>query len=93
MTEFIGADYTADFEQQTNGNQEPLIPEVAMLVDENGQETQGRALTEEDTILATETEWIEVRNIRRYKATIAATNVAGDTFAKKINNVSQKSIT
>ena len=90
MTEFIGADYTADFEQQTNGNQEPVIPEVAMLVYENGQETQGRALTEEDTILATETEWIEVRNIRRYKATIAATNVAGDTFAKKINNVSQK---
>ena len=32
-------------------------------------------------------EWVEVKGIRRYKATIPAENVPGDNFSKKITNV------
>ena len=35
-------------------------------------------------------EWVNVSKIRRYKALIAAENVEGDTFAKKLTNVNKK---
>ena len=35
-------------------------------------------------------EWVNVSRIRRYKASIAAENVEGDTFVKKVTNVNKK---
>ena len=35
-------------------------------------------------------EWVNVSRIRRYKASIAAENIEGDTFAKKVTNVNKK---
>ena len=35
-------------------------------------------------------EWVNVLRIRRYKASIAAENVEGDTFIKKVTNVNKK---
>ena len=35
-------------------------------------------------------EWVNVTRIRRYKASIAAENVEGDTYTKKVNNVNKK---
>src|SRR5205823_6249709 len=35
-------------------------------------------------------EWVNVSRIRRYKVSIAAKNVKGDTFTKKLTNVNKK---
>jgi hypothetical protein len=82
---FIGQEYTENLEKQNNemqeGDQEDLNNEPDTEME---KELNDIMETEYDT------EWIEVKNIRRYKATIAAANVPEDTFAKKINNINQK---
>ena len=102
MAQFVGLDYTEKFLE--NGNQNvnpkgshddpsrPTVQEREEIIKDVNEELNSEAMegvNEGDTENET-TDWIEISKIRRYKAIIAAENVEGDTYTKKVNNVNKK---
>ena len=102
MAQFVGLDYTENFLE--NGNQNvnpkgshddpsrPTVQEREEIIKDVNEELNSEAMegvNEGDTENET-TDWIEISKIRRYKAIIAAENVEGDTYTKKVNNVNKK---
>lgn len=96
-SEFLGAETTRRIEEE---QQRQIIEEEQRrrfdaqrqekALDPEDVNEYEKALNEDDMDLANEPEWVNVAKIRRYKAVIAAENVEGDTFTKKINNVNKK---
>jgi hypothetical protein len=102
MTHFVGLEYTEKILE--NGNQNanpkrshddpsrPIVQEREEIIKDVTEELNSEAMegvNEGDTENET-TDWIEISRIRRYKAVIAAENVEGDTYTKKVNNVNKK---
>ena len=102
MAHFAGLDYTEKMLE--NGNQNanpkgshddpsrPIVQERETIIKDVTEEVNNVAMqgvNEGDTENET-TDWIEISRIRRYKAVIAAENVEGDTYTKKVNNVNKK---
>src|SRR6266480_5328855 len=102
MAHFLGADLTKELENlnadaNTNGNLEAQQNQEKNSQDtEEFGNTNDKTTDEEKEIDDEEMkdyegpEWVNVSRIRRYKASIAAENVEGDTFAKKLTNVNKK---
>ena len=101
MAHFLGAELTKELENlnadvNTNDNLEAQQNQEKNIQDneENGNANDDK--TTDDEIIDEEMrdyegpEWVNVSRIRRYKASIAAKNIEGDTFAKKLTNVNKK---
>src|SRR5688572_12777377 len=79
MNEFLGENYTQELVNQEQ-NKPPSD------ANERGDDEVLDEEMQEDK----EPEWITVSKIRRYRASIAAENVEGDNYTKKIKNVNAK---
>ena len=101
MAHFLGAELTKELENlnadvNTNDNLKAQQNQEKNTQDneENGNANDDK--TTDDEIIDEEMgdyegpEWVNVSRIRRYKASIVAENVEGDTFAKKVTNVNKK---
>src|SRR2546429_599258 len=101
MAHFLGAELTKELENlnadvNTNDNLKAQQNQEKNTQDneENGNANDDK--TTDDEIIDEEMgdyegpEWVNVSRIRRYKASIAAENIEGDTFAKKLTNVNKK---
>ena len=100
MSHFLGAELTEELEKSNenvnvNVNVEPQQEKGtnSQDIDESGNtdvNTTEEELNDEIMKDYEGPEWVNVSRIRRYKASIAAENVEGDTFAKKLTNVNKK---
>src|SRR5438045_3625846 len=100
MTHFLGAELTEELEKlnedvNVNVNVEPQQEKGTNSQDNDESGNTDVNKTEEeinDKIMKDYEgpEWVNVTRIRRYKASIAAENVEGDTFVKKLTNVNKK---
>ena len=100
MAHFLGAELTKELENlnadvNTNDNLEAQQNQEKNTQD-NEKNENANDKTTDDEIIDEEMgdyegpEWVNVSKIRRYKASIAAENIEGDTFAKKLTNVNKK---
>src|SRR5215211_4887593 len=88
MTEFLGEDFTQELV-----NQEQIVQQVQKQQNNpqsNANERGDDEIVDEEMEEDKEPEWITVSRIRRYRASIAAENVEGDNYTKKIKNVNAK---
>ena len=100
MSHFLRAELTKELENlndytNTNVNVEPQQEKRTNSQDnEKFENTDVNSANEEinDEIIKNyeRPKWVNVLRIRRYKASIAAKNVEGDIFAKKLTNVNKK---
>src|SRR5215213_17898 len=99
MTHFLGAEVTKELENlnadvntnvnlEAQQNQENNSQGNEEFVNPNGNTSD--EINDELMKDYEGPEWVNVTRIRRYKATIAAENVEGNTFAKKVTNVNKK---
>ena len=99
MTHFLGAEVTKELENLTADVNTNVNLEAQQNQENNSQgneefvnpnENTSDEINDEEMKDYEGPEWVNVTRIRRYKATIAAENVEGDTFAKKVTNVNKK---
>src|SRR6266480_4466959 len=100
MAHFLGVELTKELENlnadvNTNDNSEAQQNQE-MNTQDNEKIRNANDKTTDEEIIDEEMgdyegpEWVNVLRIRRYKASIAAENIEGDTFAKKVTNVNKK---
>src|SRR6266487_4907939 len=100
MAHFLGADLTKELENLNDDVNANVNVEPQQEKETNSQDNESFGNTNvnptddeiNDEIMKDyeRPEWVNVSRIRRYKASIAAENVEGDTFAKKLTNVNKK---
>jgi len=88
MTEFLGEDFTQELVNQEQTAQQVQDKQNNPQSDAN--ERGDDEIVDEEMEEDKEPEWITVSRIRRYRASIAAENVEGDNYTKKIKNVNAK---
>src|SRR2546421_1885593 len=91
MAHFLGAELTKELENlnadvNTNDNSEAQQNQETNTQDNEKIRNANDKTTDEEI----KPEWVNVSRIKRYKASIAAENIEGDTFAKKVTNVNKK---
>src|SRR6266487_739044 len=102
MAHFLGAELTKELENlnadaNTNDNLETQQSQEKNSQDNDEFGNTNDKTTDEEKEINDEEmkdyegpEWVNISRIRRYKASIAAENVKGDTFTKKLTNVNKK---
>ena len=99
MTHFLGAEVTKELENLNADVNTNVNLEAQQNQENNSQGNKEFVNPNENTSDEINDElmkdyegpeWVNVTRIRRYKATIAAENVEGNTFAKKVTNVNKK---